>query len=127
MVRGALSGVGTPKDALAACPFHPPGGRRTISISGFQRRRYGSAPRSRVSGDAVAMRDRVVRWVLGGGGVLALLVGFFIGPWPAMVLALPAPVGAAAAYRVEPPRIDLDGTPWLDDTVEPEPSRALDQ
>jgi hypothetical protein len=73
------------------------------------------------------MRDRVVRWLLGGGGVLALLAEFSIGPWPAMVLVLLSLVGAAVVYRVEPPRIDLDGTPWLDDTVEPEPSRALDQ
>jgi hypothetical protein len=72
-----------------------------------------------VSGDAVVVRDRVVRWVLCGGAVLALLTWHLLGPWPAMILVVLAVVAAAVTYRIEPPRIDLDGTPWLTDPADP--------
>jgi hypothetical protein len=80
-----------------------------------------------VSGDAVALRDRVVRWVLGCGGVAAVLAWFVVGRWPALVLIALTVVGAAVVYRIEPPRIDLDGTPWLDETADQERTGASDQ
>ena len=55
------------------------------------------------------MRDRVVLWVLGAGALIALTVWLRIGPWPAMVVGLVALLLASVAYRIEPPRIDLDG------------------
>jgi hypothetical protein len=68
-----------------------------------------------VSGDAVALRDRVVLWVLAGGAGLALLSWHLVGPWAAMVVLVLALVAAAVAYRIEPPRIDLNGSPtWTD-------------
>jgi hypothetical protein len=71
-----------------------------------------------VSGDAVAVRDRVVLWVLGCGGIAAFLAWRLIGPWPGLVLILLAVVVAAVAYRIEAPRIDLHGSPtWVDDAA----------
>lgn len=75
------------------------------------------------------MRDRVVLWTLVCGVGVALLAWEAIGPWPAMVLALLAVVGASLVYRIERPRIDLDDVverleaPGTDDG----PVRATDQ
>ena len=73
------------------------------------------------------MRDRVVLWVLGCGALAALAAWHVIGPWPAIVLVALAVMGAALVYRIEPPTIDLDGTPWLDEAHDLESSRAKDQ
>lgn len=47
--------------------------------------------------------------MLGCGAVAVLLTWYCIGAWPAMALVLLALVAAAVVYRIEPPRIDLDG------------------
>lgn len=59
----------------------------------------------------MALRDRVVLWVLAAGAASALPAWRFLGPWVGLVLIVVALLVAAAAYRIEPPRIGLDGTP----------------
>jgi len=59
----------------------------------------------------MAVRDRVVLAALGGGAVVAAVLWVALSPWAALVAVLLALVVASIAYRVEPPRIDLDGLP----------------
>jgi hypothetical protein len=65
-------------------------------------------PERRACRGTVAVRDRVVLWVLMVGAVLGLLAWCRLGPWIALVTVLAALLVASVAYRVEPPRIDLD-------------------
>jgi hypothetical protein len=65
----------------------------------------------------VAVRDRVVLWVLLVGGAVALLTWRSVGPWPAAVLGVAALLVASVAYRIEPPRSDLGGEPPTFETV----------
>jgi hypothetical protein len=78
------------------------------------KRRRRSPSSSRVPGDAVAVRDRVVLGALLGGAVAAVLLWRVGGPVPSLLVVVLAVLVACAAYRVEAPRIDLTGTPWLD-------------
>ena len=66
----------------------------------------------------MALRDRIVLSALGGGALVALVLWLRVSPWPAMVVVLLAVVVAAVAYRLEPPRIDLDGLPLTADKDE---------
>ncbi len=70
----------------------------------------------------MTVRDRVVRWALGVGAVLALLAWHLAGPWASLVLVLLALGIAAAAYRVEAPRIDVEHPiAWRDASAEASP------
>jgi hypothetical protein len=59
-------------------------------------------------GIAVAARDRVVRWSLASGVLLAVLAWHFVGPWASLASLLLALATAAVAYRIEAPRIDVE-------------------
>lgn len=82
---------------------------------------------SHVPGDAVAVRDRVVRWMLGCGAVAALLTWYWVGAWPALAVVLLALVGASVVYRIEPPTIHLDAPSDDDADRERSRSRAADR
>ena len=72
----------------------------------------------------MVVRDRVVRWVLACGALAALLAWHFVGAWPAMAIVLLTLIGASIAYRIEPPKIDLHGSPWIDDAADRDRSRS---
>jgi hypothetical protein len=100
-------------------PFPPRvRGRSMPGLGCDARASSGSPSLRRVSGDAVAVRDRVVLWVLAGGGIAAFLCWRLLGPWPGLILILVTVLVAAVAYRIEAPRIDLHGSPtWVDDAA----------
>ena len=75
------------------------------------------------AGGAVTVRDRVALWTLTAGVLAAVAAWRFVGPWPAMVVAVLAVLVACAAYRVERPRIDLDHLP-LDEEEAQAPASA---
>src|SRR4051812_1436635 len=86
-------------------PFLPRGGRRSMPALGLRCSCAGGCPRSTTHvGDAVAVRDRVVLWVLGCGAPGTLLAWRLLGPWPGMLLLIATLLVAALAYRIEPPR-----------------------
>ena len=61
-----------------------------------------------VPGETVAVRDRVVLWVLVVGIGAGVLAWAPLGPWAGLLPMLAALLVASLVYRVEPPRIDLD-------------------
>ena len=76
----------------------------------------------------MAVRDRVVRWALGLGAVLALSAWHFVGPWASLVLVVLALGVAAVAYRIEAPRIDVTHPEgWSAGSADPTPAERVDQ
>ena len=80
---------------------------RATGLPAPMRRRR--SPQRRACRGTVTVRDRVVLCVLVVGIFLGLLAWAPLGPWAALLPILVALLVASFAYRVEPPRIDLDG------------------
>jgi len=79
---------------------------RATGLPASTRRRR--SPERRACRGTVAVRDRVVLWVLTSGAAIGLLAWWRLGPWVALLTVLAALLAASVAYRVEPSRIDLD-------------------
>ncbi len=76
----------------------------------------------------MTVRDRVVRWTLSLGAVIALLAWHLAGPWASLVLVLLALGVAAAAYRVDAPRIDVEHpTACTETSADTTPAERVDQ